>query len=116
MLFVEQIRIDVGRAEGGDYMRVVHTPTGIERAYGPPLGNKFSQLKKKFLQEIEDELLEKGLTEYTWQDKTKCPTCKNVPLAKLEEYQALGKIKTYMFCPKCQNKTDIKIIDGHIST
>lgn len=28
----EDIRVDVGRSEGGDFIRVVHVPTGIERS------------------------------------------------------------------------------------
>ena len=34
----EDIRIDIGRAEGGSFMRVVHVPTGISRTQMPPLG------------------------------------------------------------------------------
>src|SRR5258705_13859188 len=37
MLKPEDIEIQVGRAVGGDFMKVVHKPTGISRSQGPPL-------------------------------------------------------------------------------
>jgi len=36
MLKPEDIEIQVGRAVGGDFMNVVHKPTGICRGIGPP--------------------------------------------------------------------------------
>ena len=54
------------RAAGGSFMRIVHVPTGISRMQMPPLGDAARQqaIKDRFLQEIENELKEKGMTQY----------------------------------------------------
>jgi hypothetical protein len=64
MLKAEEIRMDVGRAVGGDFIRITHLPTGIFRAKGPPLGNGGGAFKRQALREIEAELRQKGLTQY----------------------------------------------------
>ncbi len=62
MLKLEDIEIHVGRAVGGDFMNVVHKPTGISRAKGPPLP-KPGKAKHEMLREIEAELIQRGLTQ-----------------------------------------------------
>jgi len=66
MLRDEDIRIDIGRAEGGSFMRVVHVPTGVSRTRLPPIGTGKQQheTRARLLSEIEDELRTKGLTQY----------------------------------------------------
>ena len=63
MLKHEDIEVQVGRGVGGDFMKVVHKPTGIFRAEGPPL-RKPGRSKYQFLRAIEAELIERGLTQY----------------------------------------------------
>ena len=59
------ICIDVGRSMGGDFLRVTHIPTGISRYHGSPLrGLNREELVRGWLNEIEAELLERGLTEH----------------------------------------------------
>ena len=66
MLREDEIRIDTGLAShGGDFIRIEHLPTGIERWDPGPLANvDRHQLVQKWLAEIEAELKEKGLTEF----------------------------------------------------
>jgi hypothetical protein len=66
MLRDEEIRIDIGRAEGGDFIKIIHIPTGISRIKMPPIGSSRNQyeIKKQFLNEIENEIKNKGLTQY----------------------------------------------------
>ena len=68
MLHDRQIEITLGKAVGGDFIRITHMPTGISRGYGPPLatGKKMYEIKKKMMKEIEEELEAKGLSEYIW--------------------------------------------------
>jgi len=49
-------------------MKITHTPTGISRSYGPPLGTgkNLHDIKKRLLQEIEEEIAIKGLSQYIW--------------------------------------------------
>lgn len=68
MLKPQDIEIQVGRAVGGDFMFVVHKPTGIRRGKGPPLP-KPGKAKHEMLREIEAELLERGLTHYLLPEK-----------------------------------------------
>ena len=63
MLKPEDIEIHVGRAEGGDFMKVVHKPTGISRSQGPPL-KKPGKVQHEMIREIERELMAHGLTQY----------------------------------------------------
>jgi len=65
MLKDEDIEIQVGRATatGGDFIKIVHKPTGICRGKGPPLV-KISKLTRELLREIEAELATRGLTQY----------------------------------------------------
>jgi hypothetical protein len=63
MLKAEEIEIQIGRAVGGDYIRVTHLPTGISRGKGPPLGNP-EKARRGLLRELEVELLQRGLTQY----------------------------------------------------
>ncbi len=66
MLREEDIRVDVGRANhGGDFMRLVHIPTGIERSHPGPLRNiNRDQLEQQWLAEIEAEVKQRGLAQY----------------------------------------------------
>jgi len=48
----EDIRIDYGRAEGGDFMRVVHTPSGIERWAMRREGRTTDELLDEVLEEL----------------------------------------------------------------
>lgn len=65
MLREEDIRIDIGRAShGGDFLRLIHIPTGKLRSDPGPLGKRQRQLLKTWHEEIEAELLAEGLTEY----------------------------------------------------
>ena len=68
MIKSEDIEIETGRGVGGDYMRVVHKPTGISRGKGPPLP-KPGKARHEMIREIEAELIEKGLTQYLLPDR-----------------------------------------------
>jgi hypothetical protein len=68
MLKESDIEIQTGRAEGGDFLKVVHKPTGISRREGPPL-RSVEQAKQRFLREIEAELVERGLFQYVVPDR-----------------------------------------------
>jgi hypothetical protein len=63
MLKFEDLEIQVGRAVDGDFMKVVHKPTGICREKGPPLKNP-GTARREALRAIEAELIERGLTQY----------------------------------------------------
>jgi hypothetical protein len=66
MLKAEDIGIQTGRATGGDFMKIIHVPTGISRSKGPPLGSgrAVHEFRRQALQEIEAELRGKGLGHY----------------------------------------------------
>ncbi|MFO1511343.1 MAG: hypothetical protein U1F83_00255 [Verrucomicrobiota bacterium] len=68
MLKPEDIEISIGRGNGGDFIWVVHKPTGIRRGKGPPLP-KPGKSKHEMLREIEAELVQKGLTQHILPDK-----------------------------------------------
>jgi hypothetical protein len=68
MLKLEDVEVQVGRAVSGDFMRVVHRPTGISRAVGPPLRTP-GKIKQQLLREIEIELRERGFAEHIVPDK-----------------------------------------------
>lgn len=68
MIKPEDIEIRIGRAVGGDFMWVVHKPTGIRREAGPPLP-KPGKAKHEMLRQIEAELLQKGLTQHILPDR-----------------------------------------------
>ena len=68
MLKLEEIEVQVGRAVGGDFMIVLHKPTGIRRCAGPPLP-KPGKKKHEMLRDIEAELIQKGLTHHVLPDK-----------------------------------------------
>lgn len=57
------VEIQTGRGAGGDFMWVIHKPTGIKRGKGPPLP-KPGNARLDLLGEIEAELVEKGLRQY----------------------------------------------------
>ena len=61
MLREEEVRIDAGLAShGGDFMRIEHLPTGIERWHPGPLASvNRHELVQGWLAEIEAELKEK---------------------------------------------------------
>ena len=71
MLHNQHIRVDCGKAVGGDFLRITHTPTGVIRSAGPPLGKGKVRHEKRqqMLKEIEEELLAMKLTEYIWHRK-----------------------------------------------
>jgi hypothetical protein len=73
MLHNQHIRIDTGRAIGGDFMCIIHLPSGISRRAGPPLGTgkEAHETKNRMLREIEEELISKGLTEFIWHPEDK---------------------------------------------
>jgi hypothetical protein len=64
MLRQEDLRVDVGRCQGGSFIRVVHLPTGISRVKGPCGGESFYSIKVRFLDEIENELVALGLSQH----------------------------------------------------
>jgi hypothetical protein len=57
----EDLCQDVGRCVGGTFLRVTHLPSGISRTKGPLGGEKMWAVRKRFLREIEQELVERGL-------------------------------------------------------
>ncbi len=63
MLKLEDLEVQVGRAVDGDFMKVVHKPTGIFRSKGPPL-HAPGKSKHELLREIEAELIQRGLSQY----------------------------------------------------
>jgi hypothetical protein len=69
MLKLEDIEIQMGRAVGGDFMKVVHRLTGIFRAKGPPLSTP-GKTKHELLREIEAELVQRGLTQHILPDSS----------------------------------------------
>lgn len=71
MLRDDELRIDVGRCIGGSFIRVTHVPTGLTRRKGPLDGEPSHSIKKRFLKEIEQELITKGLTQYIIADYRK---------------------------------------------
>ncbi len=52
-------------------MEMEHVPTGIKRHHPPQLGGPEvqRQARARFLREIEDELIAKGLTQYIENEK-----------------------------------------------
>jgi hypothetical protein len=64
MLRDEEIRVDVGRIDGGSFVRVTHVPTGKVRRGGPLHGESPDAAAKRLRSELEDELRTLGLTEY----------------------------------------------------
>ena len=58
MLRDEDIRIDIGRSSAGNFMRMVHVPSGIERLHPGPLRDVNQQdLRLRWKYEIEVELI-----------------------------------------------------------
>ena len=58
MLRDEDIRIDIGRGSAGNFMRMVHVPSGIERMHPGPLRDVNQQeLRSRWKYEIEVELI-----------------------------------------------------------
>ena len=66
MLRDEDIQIDIGHADlGGNFMRLTHLPTGLNRFHpGPLSGINRHDLVESWLSEIESELQQKGLFQY----------------------------------------------------
>lgn len=62
MLRQEDIREDIGRVTGGTFIRITHVPTGISRTKGPLAGESANAIRKRFLKEIEEELIFKDLS------------------------------------------------------
>lgn len=63
MLRDDDIEITTGRAVGGDFMKVLHKPTGIFRDVGPPLSAP-GKTKREALRAIEAELIERGFAQH----------------------------------------------------
>jgi hypothetical protein len=66
MLREEDLRVELGRADqGGDFLRLVHVPSGIQRNHpGPLQGLNQHKLMQRWRSEIEAELCERGLTQH----------------------------------------------------
>jgi hypothetical protein len=65
MLRDEDLQIELARTSHGDALRLIHVPTGISRNHpGRVRSANRNALLSKWASEIEDELLEKGLTQY----------------------------------------------------
>jgi hypothetical protein len=64
MIRAEDLQLEIGRCEGGSFLRLVHTPTGIDRQKGPLGNSNQHELKRRWVGEIEAELVAKGLTRY----------------------------------------------------
>ena len=79
MLNENEIRNDVGRAShGGDFMRMVHMPTGISREHpGPLKGVNRYELERSWLSEIESELKARGFVQYILPNPSPDPSRKN---------------------------------------
>lgn len=74
MLRDEDIRCDLGRASHrGDFLRLVHTPTGVSRYHpGPLRGVDQQTLIRTWLGEIEAELIAKGLRHHVDPHRLNC--------------------------------------------
>jgi hypothetical protein len=70
MLRAEDLEMQRGRAShGGDFLRLVHVPTGIARMHAGPLGSIDQHtLISSWVAEIEIELRSQGLTQYVTPD------------------------------------------------
>lgn len=70
MLPEESVQLEIGRAShGGDFLRLLHLPTGLSRHHpGPLRGINRSKLVQSLLSEIEAELVAKGLHQYIVHD------------------------------------------------
>ena len=68
MVKLEDMEIQIGRTVGGDFMKIVHKPTGITRRQGPPLP-KPGKAKREMLREIEAELIHRGLMQHIFPDR-----------------------------------------------
>ncbi|MES2695728.1 MAG: hypothetical protein V4773_19800 [Verrucomicrobiota bacterium] len=55
----EDFEAQLGRADGGDFMHIVHKPSGISRRKGPPLGPP-GKAREEMLREINVDLLARG--------------------------------------------------------
>jgi hypothetical protein len=64
MLRGDEIRIDVGRCDGGTFLRIVHVPTRVSRSKAPLGGEPSSEVRSRLLAEIEGELVRRGLSQY----------------------------------------------------
>lgn len=70
MLREEDIREDIGRCEdsargiAGTFIRITHVPTGISRTKPSLADESAHAIRVRFLKEIEEELISKGLTEH----------------------------------------------------
>jgi len=66
MLREEDIELERGRAShGGDFLILTHTPSGVSRSHpGPLRGLNQRALIQTWLDEIEAELMSKGLAQH----------------------------------------------------
>ena len=64
MLFDEELKVQVGRIEGGSFVRVTHLPTGRQRTFGPFGDEDPASLILRLRTEIEDDLRDAGLMQY----------------------------------------------------
>jgi hypothetical protein len=69
MLREDDIRIDLGRCVGGSFLRVTHIPTGLTRSIAPVHGLRPHELIRKWLDEIEADLAQRGLGQYILPDR-----------------------------------------------
>ena len=64
MLRQEDLQFAVGRCVGGSFIQITHVPTGVSRMKGPLGGESSHSIEKRFLDEIEQELVARGLTQF----------------------------------------------------
>jgi hypothetical protein len=65
MLREEDLQLRVGRTSDGDFLELVHVPTGLSRFHpGPMKGVNQFDLRQRWLKEIEAEIAARGLTQY----------------------------------------------------
>jgi hypothetical protein len=65
MLRQEDLQVSIGRcAGGGNFVYILHLPTGISRQKGPLVGESYTVIKNRFLREIEQELVANGMPQY----------------------------------------------------
>ncbi len=66
MLREEDVSVIRGHAShGGDFVRLIHVPTGLSREHGGPLRDiNVNALLAKWQKEIEEQLVKEGRTEF----------------------------------------------------
>lgn len=64
MLRHEEVQVELGRCEGGSFIRVTHLPTGVTRYKEPLGGESFQSITARFLRDIEQDLIASGSLQY----------------------------------------------------